>query len=251
MDEKVLANSVAFDSTEFAEFCRSLTILKDICNDVDMRDGIVRQRSNEKSCIFEIDLTNFISNGKLPIVQLKQKLDLLKIFYNQDVNLSIDDTSYSFSDSYSSIICLMPDVKYIDNEFMTEEELNSVFVLDEEDLILETTISNAISDRIKTISSSFNSTTLELDFNGETTDIVCATQAGDQKASIVKNIIMNRNVDNCLSNLISIPFITDHDGDMNMKMYNTLKNGLINKFSSSIGGVNFIIYSRSKLSKKD
>jgi len=251
MSDEILMKNIMFDSNEFTEFCRSLTILKDICNDVDMVDGVVRQRSNDKSCIFEIDMTNLINEGRLPIIQLKQKLDLLKIFYNQNVTVSISDTSYTFSDEYSSITCLMPDMDYIDNSFMTEEELGSVFVLTDEDLILETTISSNVSERIKTISSSFNTSTLEIDFNGSTAEVVCSTQAGDQKASIIKDIITNRKIDDSTTNLVSIPFITDHDGDMTLRMYNIKDNVLVNKFSSSIGGVNFNIYSRSMLSTEE
>jgi len=240
-------NTHVLDDAQFVEFCRSLNILKDICNDIDMVDGIIRQRTNDKSCIFEIDATTLINEGKLPIVQLKQKLDLFKIFHGQDVTISIEDNSYSFSDNYSSITFLMPDPEYIDNKFMDENELNSIFVLDDEDLIMETVISSNLSERIKTISSSFNTTTLEIAFSGDSAEVICATRAGDQKATIVRDIITNRSIESS-SSLVIIPFITDHDGDMTIKMYNVKDNVLINKFSSTIGDVNFNIYSRSMLS---
>ena len=225
--------------------------MRDICNDADLVDGIIRQRSNDKSCIFEIDMTNLLNKGNMTVIQLKQKLDLFKIFTGQDVEINITEADYTFSDQYSSISFLLPNMNYIDNKYMGEEELENIFSLNEEDLILETTISTEISERIKTIATSFNTTTLEIEFSGDTAEVVCATQAADQKAKVVRDIVTNRNIEETSTNLVIIPFISDHDGDMTLSMYNIKDDIIVNKFSSSVGGINYTIYSRSMMIKEE
>jgi len=242
---------VNFSADEFSMFTRGLSLLRDICNDVDLFEGIIRQRSNDKSCIFEINMSSFINESRLPIIQIKQKLDLFKIFSNQDVSVSINEKAYVFADQYSSIRFLSPKLDYVDNKYMTLEELEEIFVLNDDDLILETSITHDISERIKTISSSFNTSSIEILFDNELANIVCSTQAGDQKAFVLKDIVTNRKMPNVSTNLVSIPFIVDHDGTMNLKMYNIKNNILINKFNSVIGDIDFSIYSRSMFSSEE
>ncbi len=242
---------INLDVDEFNEFYRGLNLMKDICNDADIVNGIIRQRSNDKSCMFEIDMTNLISEGNLPIIQLKQKLDLFKIFSGQEVAININDTEYRISDQYTTITFMAPNLDYIDNKYMTKEEMDEIFVLEEENLILETTITSTIADRIKTITGSFNTSTLEVVFDVETANVICSTQAADQKATVLKDIMTNRVMDEAVTNIVIIPFISDQDGSMTMKMYNIRDNVLVNKFESSIGGINYSIYTRSILSTED
>lgn len=251
MTEALQEITTNFSSDEFFEFYRGLSILKDICNDVDIVEGVIRQRSNDKSCIIEIDMTPLLQQGNLPITQIKQKLDLFKIFSGEEITVDMNESRYVLLDQYSSISFLNPNHDYIDNKFMDLDELNSMFTLSEENLILETTLTSEISERIKTITNSFNTSTLEVEFNGETAQIICSTQAADQKAIVKKDIVTNSNIDEKTTNLVSIPFVTDHDGDMILQMYNIKDNILINKFSSCVGGINYIIYSRSILISED
>jgi len=67
----------------YEQFLRCLSILKDVCNDADIRDGILRQRTNDSANVFEIDMIPIINTLDIPLVNLKQKLDLLKIFLSQ------------------------------------------------------------------------------------------------------------------------------------------------------------------------
>jgi len=238
---------VNLDSEQFTDFLRCLSLLKDICNDADVREGIIRQRSNDNSSIFEVDMHSLIQNINLPISNLKQKLDLFKIFSEQDeVAISVDGETFSISDQYSTLRFTSPKLDFMDNKFMSEEELNSIIILSEEDLVLGCEVLKVISDRIRIITQSFNVNTVKVNFSGETASITAETQSKDQQARVLSEIVSNR-VMECTSNLVAIPFVIDHDGDMEFRMYNVKENVSVNMFSAKIAEVGITIYSRSLL----
>ena len=67
-----MVRTINIDKDQFAEILRCLSLLKDECNDVDIRGGMIRQRSNEKISVFEIDLSPIISDIDLAITDLKR-----------------------------------------------------------------------------------------------------------------------------------------------------------------------------------
>ena len=240
--------ALTLDNDQYQSFIRVISILKDICNDVDIRGGIARQRSNNNSAIFEINLSSLITDFDLPITVLKDKLDLFKSFIGGDVTISSEETYFSFSDQFSKLDIMAPLQSYIDNKFMNVEDLGSATTeLSDEQLVLSCNITKIISDRIKTISQVFHVASLQILLNGENANLSATTQAKDQTATFLSNIILERPIENSYSNLVTIPFIIDHDGDIQFKMYNISNDDCVNKFSTTIGDVTVNIYSRSKI----
>jgi len=241
-----MEESISLSGDNFNEFIRVVSLLKESCNDLDIRGGIIRQRSNDNACIFQIDLSSTISTVDIPITDIKQKFDLLKIFSDQEVTIDIDDDNIKFSDQYSSLSFKKPNLEFIDNSFMSEEDINAVFSLDDNTLILSTEIPTTISDRIHVVRQGFNVDTIEVSIMGEQAVISAKTQAKDQNAKLMDGIVTEMTM-NCKTDLLAIPFIIDHDGDMIFKMYNVQDNVSVNMFETSIGDINIIVYSRSSL----
>ena len=122
--------------------------MKDICQDVDIRNGFIRQRTNDKASVFEFDLTPLIQDLSIPIVNIKQKIDLLKIFAEQEVEISVrdpdDDHSNGFftiSDEYTTIKFDGAELDFMDNKYMTLDECDSIFPMNDEDTILSASFS--------------------------------------------------------------------------------------------------------------
>jgi len=242
---------VNLDSEKFDEFMRCISVVKDHCNDADIRGGVLRQRANENTSVFEIDMTPLIEDVDLPISNLKEKIEILKMFSDQEVTITVyapegENGYFVFSDQYSSLKFGMPDLEYMDNKFMTEDELNAVFSMDEEDLILSAEISKFISDRMKIVSGGFNIQTVEVNIEGEEASILAATQAGDQHASFMTGIITEK-ILQCNSHMVITPFIIDHDGDIVFKMYNTQPGVTSNRFSTTIASIDINMLTRSAL----
>lgn len=238
---------------QYEQFIRTLSILKDICNDVDIRDGIIRQRTNDSANVFEIDLTPVINTIDLPLVFIKQKIDLLKIFLNQGsgqeqtVAITCEDNgSFTFSDEFSTLTFEGPELEYMDNKFIPIEELESIFTLNEEDVILQADLSPTISDRMRIIAASFNVNSTQILFEGETAAIYMETQGKEQNAKILSNIILEQPM-TCSSSLVNTPFIVDHDDKIELKMYNYAEQICSNKFVTGIEDIDITIYGRSSL----
>ena len=206
----------------YEQFLRCLSILKDVCNDADIHDGILRQRTNDNANVFEIDMTPIIDTLDIPLVNLKQKLDLLKIFLSQSstqsqtVDITVDDDgNFTFSDEYSSINFQGPELAYMDNRFITEEELEHIFTLNEEDVILQVDVENNISDRMRIIAQSFNVNSTQISMENDVASITMETQGHDQNAKILTDITLEQPME-CTSSLTNTPFIIDHDGKIEL-----------------------------------
>jgi hypothetical protein len=230
----------------FSNFMRCISVLKDTCNDIDIRDGFVRQRNNTYSCIFELDLNPLIGCVNLPIACLKQKIDILKTFNKCDVDIDINEKSFSFADEYSKIIFDNPNYNFMDNKYITPEEYNSMVLLNPEDLIMRYDLEKVITDRIKKISQAFDINNVKIVFKDNKASLVSTSQSKDQEAQLVKDIEIHKDL-NCNANIIITPLIIDHDGPIIISVYEIDGNSCICKFETKIADVDICIVTRSPL----
>jgi len=131
---------------------------------------------------------------------------------------------------------------------MAQDELDAIFNLNEDGLILEHGLSSVITERIRIITMSFNIKAIQVIFNGEEATIKAGTQAKDQLATFVEGVSTNVVLENCSANLGTIPFAIDHDDEVEFKMYQDVNPDIsLNTFTTTIGDCNIIIYTRSSL----
>jgi len=247
-----MSTNLNLTAEQFSEFLRCITNLKEECNDIDIKDGVIRQRSNDKTSIFQIDMSPILTEDvSMSISDVKKKLDLLKIFAGQEVNLEINTEGngyFVFSDSFSSLKFMAPAYQFIDNKFMTEDELIAIFNLNEDAIILEHNLSSMITERIRVITTSFNIKAIQVEFAGETAMIKAGTQAKDQFAKFAENITTNVVFDRCSANLGVIPFSIEHDDEVEFKMYQDSNQDIsLNTFTTKVGDCDMIIFTRSSL----
>ena len=250
-----MTTRIELETEEYNDFLKCLLNLKEICNDVDIRNGIIRQRSNDLNSVFEMNLSPIINDINIPISNLKKKLDLLKTFVGNSVTIEIEeresesDSFFIISDDLTSIKFLFPCREFMDNKIMTEEERDNIFDLNEEELILNNQISSLITDRIRIITDNFNTEALRIDFDHDKASILATTQSKDQVAKFKTDIPMNMDFErNCISNLSVVPFGLEHDIDLDFKMYkDPSQNISLNKISTELGSVAINVYSRSMI----
>jgi len=255
MTEEATDRSFNLDQEQFGHFIRCLNNIKEICNDIDIRGGIVRQRSNDRSCIFEFDMQNIFTDISMPISDIKKKLDLLKSFVGQqDIKFDIhtegqeSESYFIISDQISSIKFMFPAIQFIDNNFMTQAELDSVLSINEEELLLETKLSTLITDRIRIITDNFNCPAIQVVFNEQTASIQTQTQSKDQYAVFMKDIPTNIILEPCAVNLVTMLFKMEHDTQVDFNMYKDSERAItINKLETTIGDIEARIYSRSSV----
>jgi len=242
----------------FNEFIRCLTNLKEVCNDADIRGGILRQRTNNHTSVFEVDLRAIFGDSSIALTNLKQKLELLKTFQGQEVEVVIDEPedgtvgSYNFKDEYSSINFITPTMDFMDNKYMDEEELESIFPSSEDHLLFEKSLAQILSDRIKVVSHHFSIETVLVEFNGATASISASTPSKDQSAKFADGIIMNEEIENVATYISNVAFAMDHDTDIQYSMFKDPNQSVaLNRFKTEIGDINITVYSRSQIIETD
>ncbi|MHA1827432.1 MAG: hypothetical protein ACTSX6_02160 [Candidatus Heimdallarchaeaceae archaeon] len=240
------------NAEQYGSFLRCITNLREVCNDVDLRDGVIRQRSDDKSTVFEMDLKPILTEVNMPISDIKKKLELLKTFSGQEVSISFEDNHFTFSDQFSSLKFQNPTLEYMDNKYISMEELERVFVMDDNELLIDTSLSSMITDRIRVITQTFNTQAIQIVFNGEMANLTAVTQARDQFAKIVSNIVTNAILEGCSSNLSTVPFSIEHDTDVKFKIFkHPSQDVLMNKFDTTIDDINVTIYGRAAIIKDE
>lgn len=242
----------------FNDFIRCLTNLKEVCNDADIREGLLRQRSNNHTSVFEIDLSAIFNDSSIALTNLKQKLELLKTFQGQEVEVMIDNPTdgtlgfYQFKDEFSSIKFITPTMDFMDNKFMTESELEIIFPEVEDQLILETNMTSILTDRIRIVSHHFSIETVVVEFNGETASILAATASKDQSARFAEGIMMNEEIENATTNISNVAFSMEHESDIKYTMFkDPNQNVALNKFETNLGDIDIKVFSRSQIVESD
>lgn len=246
-----MSTTLTMNAEDYNDFLRCLINLKEVCNDIDIKEGFIRQRSNDKTSIFQIDMTEILRDASFTISDIKKKLDLLKMFAGQEVQLEINDEDsgyFVFSDQYSTLKFMSPAYQFVDNKYMSNDELDAIFNINEEDLILEYELPRTITERIRIITASFNVNSIQVEFDGENATIKAGTQAKDQFAKFAENITTNVVFERCSANLGVIPFGIDHDEEVKFKMFKQPDQAIcLNTFKTLIGDCEMMIYTRSSL----
>lgn len=244
--------NLGLTASKYNDLMRCLTNLKEVCMDVDIRGGFIRQRSNDKTSVFEIDLNPILQDSDMALTEIKRKLDVLKQYIGQnEVKLEIkngDEGYVLFSDSFTSFKASSPSLSYMDNKFMSQEELESIFSMNEEDLILEYNFSSIITERIRITTQNFNTETIQVNFIGEAANVKAVTQSKDQSCIFVPNIMTNMIINNSSALISNVPFGIEHDSAVVFKMYKDPNQDIAwSKFSTTLGDVNLNIYTRSSI----
>ena len=240
--------SVNLDSDTFTSLIECLSIMQEDCNDIDIKEGMIRQRSNDRSVIYEIDLTSILDDISISITGLKTKLNLFKMFVDNEVTLKINDTKFYVSDTMSTLAFEKPSEEFLDNKFIKQDELDKMFDLNEEDKILDTNIPATISDRLRVIKGVFNIGTLQILFEGDKASLNATSKAKDQHAKLIENIVLSKEFEKSTTSLVMSPFIFEHDDNIVFSLYLDEKNNLvISKSKGDIGEASITVFSRSNL----
>jgi hypothetical protein len=237
-------------SNDFSNLLRCLSLLKGVCADVDIRKGILRQRSDDRANIFEMDLTPLVSECDIVLSKLKSRLPLLKELTKQEVKITSTENDIFFSGERSTFKFNKPPLDFLDNKFIPDQEISKMFTLREEDVILEYSIKKETSKLMKTISNQFNIVSLQVSFERNSASIIATTTDRSQYSRIACGIPIKAPV-KCFSNLVVTPFIIDHDGDILLKMYNVQDSVCVNKFKTLVGKITVTVYGRSQLIEDD
>ncbi len=245
-----MQKEVTLETKDFSNFLRCLSALKGICTDVDIRGGVLRQRSTDKAVIIEMDLAPLILDCDISMSNVERKLALLKSLSKQRVQITITDDETYFSGKRSTLRFKNPNRDFMDNKFMSNEEFSNIFTLKEEDLVLEHVVSKDISNFMKVTPSQFNVASFQVRFDGNVASITATTSGKEQHSEIEHGMLLKRPLKG-FSNIVTTPFLLDHDRDMLFKIYNVRETMCVDKFTTTIGKIALDVYCRSQLMEEE
>lgn len=187
-DSDSTENGYLLNREKFAAFMDVLNILKISCNNVVITDGMIRQFSNNKSCVVEMNLTNLLdSDANLIIGGINKKCELLEPFRKQnvDVVLKIDEDKYRFMDNRSKLEFthhLASSVK--EDKYFSEEELSGILKI-HGDPIFNITMDRPILDRLDAYQKSLSANRLYLDFQKDKAKFSMSTMDQSHSTNVV------------------------------------------------------------------
>jgi hypothetical protein len=253
--------TIVLTSDLYEEFFSCISNLRDVCTDITINQSIIRQRTDDKNTIFEMDLTDLFGGEQvnIPIAYFKQKFDLFKLFLGQEITIKIHeeedygDSWYELSDSMSRIKFDFPATDYMQNEFVTEEELGAIFTCTDDDLILETQIEKTITERIRTVTTNFQVHFVKMMFTGQTMSLGAIDPAKTNRVYFLENLPVDMEFDEpYFSNMTKIPFMIHHDTAFSFQLFKQPDDMVTqNKISTSVGAVPVTMYCKSQFMTED
>jgi hypothetical protein len=243
-------SKITLDRSSFQSLLDILSLIKDDHNDIDIRNGEMRQLSLNRVYIFEADLTTILGNNDLVLPMVKSKVSLLNVLSNDTIDLLVEPNYYVFTDGISDLRFNKSSSDYLDNKYMSNQEMSQYFVLDDSLISFSIKIDKGMQNKIKVFSDNFNVDDLMININENSKaelQIMSFSNVGDAK--IVKDIHVNNITEKSRICISVKPFVLDYKNDVDMIVYRTTDENVIVKLSSSINNIPFQVYILGYLEK--
>ena len=245
-------STLTLTGKQWKSFCKTLGGLARQCNDVDINQGIIRQRSNDSSAIFEIDLRSVVGGLTLTISNFKEKLKTLKMF-KSGVTITPGQDEVVISDGVTSYSIMNPDRNHLDNKFISQQERESMFlsVLQKPSLLIRNRIEKKMIKRIRTALSKLHTNTCKVVFVKHSASLIVERETGGSNQPsevfcIIRDIPLFEPTIG-YAQLSPLPFKSfDYDGDIGWELYRVDRR-LFSKIYGRIGEVNTTTYTTGEL----
>jgi len=250
-----MSESLSIQRDQFTKLLGSMKLIETSCTDCDICNGKIRQKTNDRHSIIEIDVSGILEDKDLSLSLIKQKVSLLKTFElddnvtvdDENILIEFDDTNYTFIDPLSKMSFRKPAKKFLDNKFISDEEASNMLNVSEENLVFETDISAYMSKRIKSICEGFNNETIQCDLENYSASLKISTINKENLATVVNDISLNREMPKKNFKMIYLPFSLDINSDVKFSAYHASSDVLMCKFDQKYYGVPVVIYTQVRL----
>lgn len=240
---------------DFSKLLSLLKIFENVCTDCDIKGGRFRCRSNDRHFVIDMDLSSILEQNNLSLSMIKSKVSILKTFeiddsvQIEDKNMIIEcnDSNYEVADAFSRVIFRKPIQKYIDNQFVDDEEFSRLIRIQEENLMFSHTIINYLKKRISQLCQEFEND-IECRMVGLETEIKTSTKNHESSSRVVSGITMNRDIGNKHFTANPLAFMLDISSDLIFNCYHVTGDVFVCKFEQSFYGVPITLFLQVKVS---
>lgn len=185
--------SIELPNEEFSKFASILGIVSKMCTDLTIKDGIICQSSDRRSSILYIDVNSILGESTVLISGTSSKVDLLEPFRKQGVDMYLDITNnfYSFRDDLSRLEFTKPIEEYLNNKFISSEELKSKLMIDKDGHIFEYQISKFLIERLVALQRGLSASTIRFEFTGNKVDVVVSASDNPSTTTVGKLVTID------------------------------------------------------------
>lgn len=243
---------LTLNGKQWKSFCKTLEGLGKQCNDADINDGVIRQRSNDAAAIFEVDMTSMLGSSTFSISNIKEKVDLLKDL-SGEVTIEPGQNKVVFSDGDSSYSMPVAGQTYLDNKFMSKQEVDSTLPSGSQEAtpLLKHKIEKKDLKRIRNAASTFHTNSHKVVFEDNSASIIVEQGYKGSKGlkpsmEVSKNIPLSQPTTGNMR-LSNSPYQSfDYDGDVSWELCRGDKS-FLSKHHGSIGDATTLTYTRGEL----
>jgi len=247
MNEK---NNKEIDSIELTEekyktLLRIFSIIGEYCTDIDITNGVVRQKASSGKCRFEMNLKSLIGERSLPISIIKEKIKVFKLL-DGNVKIFFGDNFFMFQDSVSSFNIKKPSRDFFSNKFEEESVLRDLGEIEGE--VVEFSIPKELLKKIRVVVKEFNvdAVSIRIDKSGKGV-LFSSKNTNDSRFLFTSEIKSSMDFGEVVTiNLKDTTFVIDCDDDLHC-FINKLKEKeqTINIFQTKISDIDLRMYSTS------
>ena len=248
--------SLPLTKDNFVKFTSALSIIQDICNDCDIKEGKIRCRTNDRKNMILMDLSSIIGTRNIAFSGLKNKLTLLGTFSlvadgttNTDVLIESNDSNFEFSDSVSRLIVRRPIASYLENTYLSDDEFEAINnSINREDAVLfNVTINSMEKKRISKLCDAFCSNTVTFEFTGNTAHYTTQTSSKDNVSKTAQSINLFKTLENKKTLINNLAFILDTPSNLDITCYQIGTEYCIFKSNLNYYNIPVTIYTKSKI----
>lgn len=144
--------NIPISSENYKVFVNILNIFFKNCDDVSIINGKIFQMNNNKSILYDIDLSPIVGKNTIIFNDFKEKYQLLNMFQiqNSNIEINIDERTYTIGDSDSYIEVQKPEIKYLTCKPLKEDNESSqaFLAIDKNSKILNYTFKPLMIDKL-------------------------------------------------------------------------------------------------------
>jgi len=249
-----MASDKVLQRGQFSKLLGCIKLLENCCTDCDISEGFIRQKTNDRQAIIEMDLTSILDANDLSLSLIKQKVMLLRTFElddnvkvpDENIVIRTEEQSYKFIDPLSKMTFRKPMKKFLDNSYIPADKFAEMITCKEEDLVFNVTASAYICKRIKAICEGFQTNSIKCEMN-QLAGLLRISTVDNTNTSEVVTISLNTEMPNSYFNMISLPFSLELNSDIKLNVYKTSGKVLLCKFDQKFFGIPMTIFTRVSL----
>lgn len=219
--------SFQFTKDNFVKFSNTLALIQNICNDCTISNGKIRQRTNDKHSLIEMDLTSVFGERDIKFDNLKNRLSLLGTFTLSDMSaennilVQSNDSNFEFSDALSKLIIRRPMDIYLDNPYVPDDEYQNRMIsgCTQDNVLFTHSFTTIEKKRISKVCELFGTNNVIFEFYGDTCKYLIRDSAKNNSSETSQTIALCHSLNDKKSALRSLPFNLDTPSSLEMTCY--------------------------------